>query len=155
MCYVKKSFFRIGVAFTGINGDVMEIKTFGKSEKYVNVSPKQPKIEPFGSQDSLWGWSEWMSVLCFVCLDINYSTCWSLMPTAGEWVLFYRRPQVRTSSPVLHFSHECGFELRRSRDVLKWFIIKPFSNSYISRSDTGNAQIILQKSSHKLISPSL
>ncbi|XP_056895462.1 phospholipid-transporting ATPase IF isoform X3 [Takifugu flavidus] len=25
---------RIGVAFTGINGDIMEIKTFGKSEKY-------------------------------------------------------------------------------------------------------------------------
>ena len=27
--------FRIGVAFTGSNGDTMEIKTFGKFEKYV------------------------------------------------------------------------------------------------------------------------
>lgn len=30
------SFYRIGVAFTGSSGDTMEIKTFGKFEKYVS-----------------------------------------------------------------------------------------------------------------------
>lgn len=132
----------------------MEIKTFGKSEKYVNI-PKYPKIETLWSQDSLWGWSEWMWLLCFVCSDINSSTCWSLMPTAGEWVLFFRHPQVKTSSSGQNFSHEWGFELQRSGDVLMWFIIKPSSNSYFHRSTTRNAQIVLQKSSHKLISTSL
>lgn len=37
-------FLRIGVAFTGTNGDIMEIKTFGKSEKYVK-SPNSKQFE--------------------------------------------------------------------------------------------------------------
>lgn len=35
---------RIGVAFTGTNGDIMEIKTFGKSEKYVKY-PKSISLQ--------------------------------------------------------------------------------------------------------------
>lgn len=58
----------------------MEIKTFGKSEKYVSTSPKYPKELTVWKPVRL----ELMCMLCFVWSDINSYTSWSLMPTAEE-----------------------------------------------------------------------
>lgn len=41
-------FLRIGVAFTGISGDIMEIQTLGKSERFVGkVHYKRQPVKHF------------------------------------------------------------------------------------------------------------
>lgn len=43
-------FLRIGVAFTGISGDIMEIQTLGKSERFVEkVHYKRQPVKHFFS----------------------------------------------------------------------------------------------------------